>query len=310
MVRIVFMGTPHFAVPSLQALVDNHHVVGVVTQPDRPAGRGKKTRSSPIKLLAQHAGIPVYQPRSFKQESAADPLRVWQPEMIVVAAFGQILPAYLLELPALGCVNVHASLLPRWRGASPIQHAILAGDEETGITLMQMDVGLDTGGIYIQEKVSINDRETAATLHDRLAALGGEMLRQHLEHIAIGAALPIPQDDALTTYAPRIHKRDGLIDWEMPAETLERQIRALTPWPQAYTFWNGRLLKILAGRIMSPGAPDLPVGTVFASDGGAVVQTGEAALQLDMVQLAGKKKLPIADFLRGQPDFINAQLGI
>ncbi len=193
------MGTPEFAVPCLQALIETQRVVGVVTQPDKPAGRGNKLRPSPVKLAAEAAGIPVYQPRSLRKEESAEPLREWQPDVIVVAAFGQILRPHVLSLPPKGCINVHASLLPRWRGATPIQHAILAGDATTGITLMKMDEGLDTGPMYVREAVVIGPDETAASLHDRLSALGGAVLRRHLDDILDGRVAPVPQVDAEST---------------------------------------------------------------------------------------------------------------
>jgi methionyl-tRNA formyltransferase len=300
------MGTPQFAVPSLQALIATQEVVGVVTQPDRPAGRGRQLRPSPVKVAAAAAGIPVYQPKSLRQEEAAAPLHQWQPDIIIVAAFGQILRPHVLNLPPLGCLNVHASLLPRWRGASPIQHALLAGDEQTGITLMQMDVGLDTGAIYVQEAVPITNQDTAETLHDRLATLGGQMLRKHLDNIVNGRILPTPQDNTQSTYAPMISKEDGHIDWTKTAVQLDRHIRAMTPWPGAFTTWRGQQLKILA-------APPTPTPT---GQPGQIhhlqtptVCTGKGGLALQTVQLAGKKPISITDFVNGRPDLIGSVLG-
>ncbi|MFQ5419036.1 MAG: methionyl-tRNA formyltransferase, partial [Anaerolineae bacterium] len=250
MARIVFMGTPDFAVPGLQKLIETHQVVGVVTQPDKPAGRGKQLRPSPVKIIAQSANIPLYQPKSLRSEEAAAPLRQWQPDIIIVAAFGQILRPHVLDLPPHGCLNIHASLLPRWRGASPIQHAILAGDAETGVTLMRMDVGLDTGPMFVQQAVPIRADETAATLHDRLAALGADMLAAHLNDILHGRLTPTPQNDDDSTYAPMIKKGDGRLDWTKTAVALDRHIRAMTPWPGAFTEWDGRLLKIKAAQVV------------------------------------------------------------
>ena len=215
------MGTPEFAVPVLQTLLATQTVVGVVCQPDKPAGRGNQLRPPPVKLAALAAGIPVYQPRSLRREEAAAPLREWQPDVIVVAAFGQILRPHVLYLPPHGSLNVHASLLPRWRGASPIQHALLAGDATTGVTLMRMDEGLDTGPMYVQEALTISPDETAATLHDRLAALGAEMLRRHLDDILAGRVVAVPQPDEGTTYAPMIAKDAGRIDWTRDAAELD-----------------------------------------------------------------------------------------
>ncbi len=303
------MGTPEFAVPCLTALIETQTVVGVVTQPDKPAGRGHKLRPSPVKVVAEAAGIPVYQPRSLRQEAAAEPLRQWRPDLIVVAAFGQILRPHVLALPPKGCLNVHASLLPRWRGASPIQHAILAGDATTGVTLMRMDEGLDTGDMYTQESLIIDPRETAATLHDRLAELGAEMLRHRLDAILDGRLNPIPQDEASSTYAPMIRKEDGAIDWRRDAATLDRHVRAMTPWPGAFTTWAGETLKVVAAR----SAVERPVtdrpGAVMWAAGGVAVATGEGVLLLEAVQLPGKRVTAADDFVRGRPDFIGAMLG-
>ncbi|HUM68807.1 MAG TPA: methionyl-tRNA formyltransferase, partial [Chloroflexota bacterium] len=241
--KVVFMGTPDFAVPSLQTLIETQQVVGVVTQPDKPAGRGNQLRPSPVKLVAQAANIPVYQPKSLKTEEAAAPLRDWQPDVIVVAAFGQILRPHVLDLPPHGCLNVHASLLPRWRGASPIQHALLAGDEQTGVCLMCMDVGLDTGPVYACEATPIGVEDTAVSLHDRLANLGAALLRQYLPAILSGQLPARPQDDAHSTYAPMIKKEQGVINWQQSREQIDRHIRAMTPWPGAFTTWQGQTLK-------------------------------------------------------------------
>ncbi len=308
MTRIVFMGTPEFAVPALQALIATQHVVGVVTQPDRPSGRGQQLTPSPVKRLAEAANIPIIQPVSLRKEEAAAPLRAWQPDLIVVAAFGQILRPHVLNLPRLGCLNVHASLLPRWRGAAPIQHALLAGDTQTGITLMQMDVGLDTGGIYVQEAIPILPGDTAATLHDRLATLGGEMLRRYLDDIINGRLTPTPQEDTLATYAPMIPKEAGEIDWRQTAVYLDRHIRAMTPWPGAFTTWQGQLLKILAAQPLPDYVANGRAGEVIAHEP-PLVLTGAGALALHTVQLAGKRAVPIADFMRGRPDFIGSVLG-
>jgi methionyl-tRNA formyltransferase len=309
MSRIVFMGTPEFAVPTLLKLIETQHVVGVVTQPDRPAGRGQQLRPSPVKRAALNANIPTYQPKSLRKEETAVPLKAWQPDLIVVAAFGQILRPHLLELPPLGCLNVHASLLPRWRGASPIQHAVLAGDAETGVTLMQMDVGLDTGSMYIKQSIPILPDETAATLHDKLAELGAAMIGDYLDDIIAGHLISTPQDNTLSTYAPMISKEDGRLDWQQSAAEIERRIRAMTPWPGAFTTWQGNPLKIVQASLnkteMKSGLP----GKVTVLGETAVVQTGSDVLQLHQIQLAGKRALTTADFLRGRPDFIGAVLG-
>jgi methionyl-tRNA formyltransferase len=309
MSRVVFMGTPDFAVPSLRKLIERQEVVGVVTQPDRPAGRGRQLTPPPGKVVAQEAGVPVYQPKSLRGEEAAGPLREWAPEIIVVAAFGQILRPHVLELAAHGCLNVHASLLPRWRGAAPIQHAILAGDAQTGISLMRLEEGLDTGPVYVRRAVPIGARDTAGDLHDRLAEVGAALLAEWLDEIVAGRLAAETQDDSLATYAALIKKEDGAIDWRRPALEIDRQIRAMTPWPGAFSSWRGRRLKILAacpdaGHISAGGRP----GQVIEADGGAAVVTGQGAIQLQRIQLAGKNATSVEEFLRGQPSFATARL--
>jgi len=304
------MGTPEFSVPGLETLIATQTVVGVVTQPDRPAGRGQQLRPSPVKVVAEAAGIPVYQPPSLRREEAAAPLREWQPDLIVVAAFGQILRPHVLDLPPHGCVNVHASLLPRWRGASPIQHALMAGDEETGVCLMRMDPGLDTGPVYVCRATPITAEDTAVSLHDRLAQMGADLLAGHLAAIIDGRLAPTPQDDALATYAPMIKKEDGRLDWSQSAAHLDRQVRAMTPWPGAFTTWQEQPLKILAAR--PTGQPvSGPLGLVVHNTAGdtAVAVTGDGGLELQTVQLAGKRAMDMGEFLHGRPEFIGSRLG-
>jgi methionyl-tRNA formyltransferase len=310
MARIVFMGTPEFALPSLRSLMSHQQVVGVVTQPDRPAGRGRSLKKSAVKQLAQEADIDVFQPKTLRQEESIERLRKWEPETIVVAAFGQILPKKVLDLPPAGAVNVHGSLLPRWRGASPIQYAILAGDSESGISLMKMDPGLDTGPVYIQERVELSPRETASELHDKLAELGGRLLANHLEAIIEGKLKPQPQDEALATYAPQVKKKAGLIDWNKSSLEIDRQIRAMTPWPGAYTSWQGKNMKVIAARPF--GGANLPGGVpgqIVQVQGSIIIQTGTGGLELLEVQLAGKRVAQIDNFLHGRPDFIGSQVG-
>ena len=244
--RIVFMGTPDFAVPALRVLTEAHDVVGVVTQPDRPAGRGRELHQSAVKREAVERHLPVFQPRSLRTPEALAQLAQWRPELIVVAAFGQILTEEVLDLPPYGCLNVHASLLPRWRGAAPVAAAIMAGDEVTGVTIMKMDVGLDTGPIVAQCREPIRADDTRATLAERLSFLGAELLAETLPAYVAGDLVPQPQDDEEATIAERLRKEDGRLDWSRPAVALDRKIRALTPWPGAYTFWEGRRLKIIA----------------------------------------------------------------
>lgn len=309
MVKVVFMGTPEFAVPSLQKLIETQTVAGVVTQPDRPAGRGRQVRPSPVKVTAKKAGIPLYQPKSLRSEESAAPLRAWQPDVIVVVAFGQILRPHVLDLPVHGCINVHASLLPRWRGASPIQHAIMAGDSKTGITLMQMDEGLDTGPIYLQESLNIHANETAASLHDRLSELGANLLAQRLDDIVQGRIEAAAQDSALATYAPLIKKSAGLLDWQRSSTELDRHIRAMTPWPGAFSSWQGESLKILVAQPTVEQMPSGQPGQLFVDQDAVLVHTGDGSLRLDRIQLAGKKAMSAADFLRGRPDFADSVLG-
>lgn len=304
------MGTPEFAAPSLRSLLKSQDVVGVVTQPDRPAGRGRQLRPSPVKQLAAEAGIPVYQPPSLRPPESLGPLLEWQPEAIVVTAFGQILRPHVLELPPLGCYNVHASLLPRWRGAAPIQHAILAGDDVTGVTLMGMEAGLDTGPIYVQEAMPILPADTAGSLHDRLAELGGAMLGRYLDDILSGDLPPKPQQEELATYAPMLKKEFGQIDWHQPAIAISRHVRAMTPWPSAYTTWDGLQLKVLAVSELDRVRPGKALPGSVQADGERVyVTTGDGFLLLEQVQLAGKRPVAMADFVRGRPEFVGSRLG-
>ncbi len=303
------MGTPDFAVPSLRKLIETQQLVGVVTQPDRPAGRGQRAHASPVKVTAEQAGIPLYQPKSLRSEAAAAPLRQWQPDLIVVTAFGQILRPHVLQLPAHGCLNIHASLLPRWRGASPIQHAILAGDAETGITLMQMDEGMDTGPIFAKQAISIRVNETAASLHDRLARLGADVLANQLDDILSGRLIATPQDESQVTYAPLIKKEDGLLEWRQSSPEIDRRIRAMTPWPGAYTTWQGKILKIHAAQPVDGRLPKDEPGRVVRHRDSAVVLTSTGGIALQQIQLAGKREMAVTDFIHGRPDFIGSKLG-
>lgn len=307
--NVVFMGTPDFAVPILQVLLETQTVVGVVTQPDKPAGRGNHLQPPPVKLAAEAAGVPVYQPASLRKEEALGPLRDWAPDAIIVAAFGQILRPHVLYLPWHGSINVHASLLPRWRGASPIQHAILAGDAESGVSLMQMDEGLDTGPVFVQQAIALDPRETAATLHDRLSALGSDMVRRHLDDILAGRLVAVPQPDEGMTYAAMIRKEAGQLDWTQRPDSLDRLVRAMTPWPGAFTLWNGEPLKVLRSHPAAGPLPEGPPGLVVPADEGPTVLAASGGLVLDDLQLAGKRAMAAADFLRGRPDLIGTVLG-
>ena len=309
MARVVFMGTPEFAVPTLRALDEHHEVVGVVTQPDRPAGRGRKLLPSPVKEVALERGLDILQPRNLHAPEAMQRLEDWRPDVIVVAAFGQILRPEVLGLPPYGCLNVHASLLPRYRGAAPIPAAILAGDVKTGVTIMLMDPGMDTGPILDQEEMPIGPQDTTASLTEKLARMGAELLLKTLAGWLQGRITPQPQDDALATYCHPLQKGDGHLDWTMSATYLDRQVRASDPWPGAFTTWQGQRLKVLRARSRPdwPGAGE--PGLVISLDGSAGVVTGEGLLELLEVQLAGKRPTEIAPFLHGQQQFIGSMLG-
>jgi methionyl-tRNA formyltransferase len=306
--RIVFAGTPAFARAALERL----HASGiaiplVLSQPDRPAGRGLKLQASPVKQFAVEHGIAVAQPRSLRLDGkypedarvARSALEGAQPDLIVVAAYGLILPQWVLDLPRLGCLNIHASLLPRWRGAAPIQRAIEAGDTESGITIMQMDAGLDTGAMLLVERLPIAPGDTSGALHDKLAALGARLIVEAIELAACGGLAPVPQPAAGVTYAHKIEKREAAIDWTLPAATIERRVRAFDPVPGASASLNGEALKIWRCRL-EPQAPEAAPGTVLSADAsGIVVACGGGALRLTELQRAGGKRLPAADLLRG-----------
>jgi methionyl-tRNA formyltransferase len=291
------MGSPEFALPALQALAKNFPVVGVVTQPDRPSGRGRVLTPPPVKILAQKLGLPVIQPRRLREPEAMEQLKSWQPDLVVVAAFGQILRPGVLDLPRLGCINVHASLLPRWRGAAPIQAAILHGDAETGITIMRMDPEVDTGPILSQRSLLILPVDTANSLSIRLAYLGAELMIETLPGYLDGQIVPRFQNEASATYAPMLKKEDGKLDFNQPAENLTRRVRAFNPWPGAFTDWQDGILKILhahegEGIAVSPGRR-------LVYQGLPAIGTAQGLLVLDEVQPAGKKPMPGKVFLQG-----------
>lgn len=305
--QVAFMGTPEFAIPSLSELIDAFEVVGVFTQPDRPAGRGRDLTAPPVKKLAQDHEIPVSQPESLKSDTALSTLESWSPEVIVVAAYGQILPPEVLELPPLGCLNVHASMLPRWRGAAPVQAAILHGDEETGVTIMKMDPGLDTGPILAQRRTPIGPEETGGELAERLAQMGAALLVETLPRYAAGNIEPSPQDDSKATEAPRLKKADGQLDFHEAAEELERKIRAFHPWPGTFFYWRDQRIGVKRGSVGKSEA-DLAPGTALALHGRPAVQTARGALVLDEVQPAGKSPMSGRSFLNGAQDFPGSQI--
>ena len=300
------MGTPDFAVPALRRLISAHDVIGVVTQPDRPAGRQRQLQSSPVKITALEAGVPVFQPEKIRTAEAIAALRAWPADVYVVAAFGQILPQAVLDLPPFGSLNIHASLLPRWRGAAPIQAAVRAGDAESGITIMKMDAGLDTGPLLTQRAIALAADETGQSLHDKLAELGADLLLETLPGYLSGVFSPQPQDDDRATFAPRIQKQDGLIDWSADAAQIERTVRAFTPWPGTWTTWNGKQLKIHAGVVIDGQAAP---GHVGEQRGMIAVGTGDGLFAPTRVQLEGRGIVTIAAFARGHADLVGAHLG-
>ncbi|MCD8020725.1 MAG: methionyl-tRNA formyltransferase [Clostridiales bacterium] len=293
------MGTPDFSVPALEALIEHHNVIGVVTQQDKRKGRGKEMTFPPVKETALKHGISVYQPQKVREEEFIDVLRALRPDVIVVAAFGQILPESILELPEYGCINIHASLLPKYRGAAPIQWAIINGEQETGITTMYMAKGLDTGDMIDQVVVPIASKETGASLHDKLSAAGARLILETLEKLEKGTAVRTPQNDAESCYASMLTKELGEMDWNKSAVELERLIRGLNSWPSAYTHMNGKLLKIWDADVISVQEA-VAAGTVTAVKKDRIyVQTGDGQLILNEVQLQGKKRMTVQAFLRG-----------
>lgn len=299
--RIVFMGTPEFAVPSLELLLRSpDHVVGVVTQPDRPKGRGQTVILSPIKLLAQRAQVPILQPLKMKDPAFLESLAAWRPDLIAVAAFGRILPKAILDLPPKGCINVHGSLLPKYRGAGPIQWAVINGERETGITTMLMDEGMDTGQILLQEPVPIAADDTAGSLSAKLADVGGRLLIETLRCLAEGRLTPRPQDHAQATMAPLLKKEDGLIDWTLPAGVIANRIRGLSPWPGAYTYLGEERWIVWNASADDPTAPAVPPGTVVeAAKEGLSVATGSGLLRITEFQPANSRRMSVAQYLSG-----------
>jgi methionyl-tRNA formyltransferase len=310
MAKVVFMGTPEYAVPSLEALVAHHQVVLVVTQPDRRRGRGRKVSYSPVKTFAIEHDLPIWQPKTLRSGEAAARLRAVQADVYVTAAIGLILTADVLALAPHGCINVHASLLPRWRGAAPVSAAILHGDDETGVTLMRTDEGLDTGPILAQTRCPIRADDTTATLTPRLARLGADLLRETLPRWLSGQVVPQPQPDRGVTYARRLTKEDGRINWQQPAAYVERMVRAYTPWPGAHTTYGDKMLKILRAHAYREWQGTEPPGRVIAlPDKRVAVTTGKGALVLDEIQLAGKRAMSPDAFCRGYGDFVGSVLG-
>ncbi|MFC1834675.1 methionyl-tRNA formyltransferase [Thermodesulfobacteriota bacterium] len=296
--KIVFMGTPEFAVPTLKALSASFNVVGVLTQPDRPRGRGRKVFPSPVKAAALELGLPVANPAKVSSEEGLTAIKRWSPDVIVVAAYGGILPRRVLEMPPLGCVNLHSSLLPRHRGASPISSAILAGDKVTGLTTMFMDEGMDTGPILMQEELEIGDDETTKSLHDRMLEPGASLVVRTLELLSQEKIEPRTQNEELATYTEMISKEDGRLGWQNPAEYIDRQVRAMIPWPVAFYENSGQVLKIWKATPVEGTAE--PGRIVVIDREGITVGTGRGLLRLEEVQASGKKRMPASEFARGR----------
>ncbi|MEZ5932268.1 MAG: methionyl-tRNA formyltransferase [Alphaproteobacteria bacterium] len=298
--RLVYMGTADFAVPALRALArSRHEILAVYTQPARPAGRGMQARPSPIERAAAELGLPIRTPVTLREISEQEALAALDVDLAVVAAYGLLLPQAILDIPRLGCINLHGSCLPRWRGAAPIQRAIMAGDEETGITIIQMEAGLDTGPMLAMERVAITPETTASTLHDRLAALAAEMIVPMVDRLAEGPVIGTPQPEQGSTYARKIEKEEGRIDWGQPADVIDRKLRALNPWPGCFTLFGGQRLRLLAGEVQSGASAGSAAGTVL--DDALRVACGDGVLRITRLQKAGGKPMDAEAFLRGQP---------
>lgn len=297
--RVVFMGTPEFAVPTLQALIDHHQVIGVVTQPDKQRGRGKKVQFPPVKEKAMEYDLLVYQPLKARDEEFITVLKDLNPDVIVVVAYGQILPESILNIPKYGCINVHGSLLPKYRGAAPIQWSVLDGEEKTGITTMYMEKGLDTGDMIEKAELVLDAKETAGTLHDKLMVMGADLLLSTLEKLENETAVRIKQDDSKSCYAKMLTKEMGQIDFTKPAKEIERLIRGLNPWPSAYTSMNGKTMKLWDADVMECDVKEKPGTVIDVTKDAIVTSTGKDALALKEIQLAGKKRMKVSAFLLG-----------
>ena len=300
--RIVFMGSPEFALPSLKQLTQHYAVVGVVTQPDRASGRGRELKAPPVKTLAQELNIPVIQPQKLREPEAMQQLQAWNPDLIVVAAFGQILRKEVLDLPKYGCINVHASLLPRWRGAAPVNAAILAGDEEIGVTIMKMDVGLDTGPMLSKKSIRLTSDLTTGSALQAMSTLGADLLIETLPGYIDGSITPQPQPEEGMTYAPMLKKEDGLLDFSHPVDELERRVRAMNPWPGAWFEWNGAPLKVHKAHV---GQGKAEAGKRLVEQNQPAVGTGSGILILDEVQPPGKKSMSGKSFLAGVRNWLD-----
>jgi methionyl-tRNA formyltransferase len=308
--RILFLGTAEFACPSLEALLNSSHpLLGVVTQPDRPSGRGRKIIPSPVKSLARKADLPIYQPENLRDPSSLEILQSLRPDLMVVVAYGQILSAAALAVPPKGCVNVHGSLLPQYRGAAPIARAILGGETRTGVTTMFLDPGMDTGPILLAEETEIGEEDTAGTLHDRLSLMGAGLLLRTLEGLERNSLTPRAQDSSQATYAPKIEKEEARIDWTAPARQLFNLLRAFDPWPGAFTTWKDRKIKLFHPRLAGDEPGKVPGTLIRASADGLLISASEGTLLVREVQMESRPRMPVGEFLRGVPLQAGMRLG-
>jgi len=299
--KILFMGTPDFSVPTLEALIEsNHEIIGVVSQPDRPKGRGKQLQPTPVKEVALKHGLKIWQPKRVKDEAFLEEMEALEVDLAVTIAFGQIVPQRFLDIPKYGCVNIHASLLPKYRGAAPIQLAVMNGDAVSGVTTMMMDVGVDTGDMLLKEEVVLEDKETGGSLFDKLSLIGGPLLLKTLAQMEAGTLVRVPQNNEEASHAPMLDKKMGNIDWKSEAAVIERLVRGLNPWPSAYTYLAGKMLKIWEGEVVDlPDTEETPGAVSAVGQDSFIVRCGNKGLLIKSLQLQGKKRMATGDFLRG-----------